>query len=269
MSDKRRRFGSPAAIGAILLVAALVVLFGVYQKERISTTLSSGDEVQAEFDRAYRLVPAKSDVKMAGVVVGKVTSVEKGAGDKTLVSMKVWGDTADKLGSAPSAIIRPTTLLGGNYYIELEQGGGHGQYNGEPIPTDRTSVPTELDKILGAIPGRAQDSIRNTARLTDESLRAGTGENLGNVVEHAPQTLGPAGEVLSSARGTRPGQDLHEIVPDVNAIADTLTKRNGQLGHTIDSLGDVSATLSTVRRPLTDSIASLPETLTRDRKSVV
>ncbi|WP_243794890.1 MlaD family protein [Saccharopolyspora gloriosae] len=268
MSAKKRRFASPLVIGAVLLVAVLVVLFGVYQKERISTTLASGDEVQAEFDRQYRLVPAKSDVKMAGVVVGTVTDVEQDAGGKALVSMKVWGDTTDRLGSAPSAIIRPTTLLGGAYYIELQQGDAHGRYGGEPIPADRTSVPIELDKILAAIPGRAQDSIRNTTRLTDESLRAGAGENLGNVLEHAPQTLGPAGDVLSSARGTRPGEDLYGIVPDVAAIAGTLTERDGQLGHTIDSLGDVSATLSTVRRPLADSIAALPETLTSTRRGL-
>ncbi|MBQ0923534.1 MlaD family protein [Saccharopolyspora endophytica] len=267
MSSNRRksRFGSPIAIGAVLLVLSIVVLLAVYQKERVSTMLSSGDEVQAEFNRAYRVIPAKSDVKIAGVVVGTVTDVAKGEGDKTLVSMKVWGDTTDKLGSEPSAIVRPTTLLGGNYYVELQPGGDRQKFSGDPIPVERTSVPSELDKILGAIPGRAQESIQNTTRLTDESLRAGAGDSVGNLLEHAPQALGPAGEVFSSVRGTNPEKDLYQIVPQLNTVAVALTQRDGQLGHTIDSLGDVSATLGQVQRPLADSIEALPATLSATR----
>lgn len=267
MSSKRRkpRFGSPVLIGAVLLAVVIAVLLAVYQKERISTALSSGEEVQAEFSRAYRVVPAKSDVKIAGVVVGTVTDVEKSEGDKTLVSMKLWGDNPDKLGSAPSAIIRPTTLLGGNYYVELKPGGEREKFSGDRIPVQRTSVPAELDKILGAIPGRAQESIQNTARLTDESLKAGAGESLGNLLEHAPQTLNPAGEVLRSARGTNPDQDLYGIVPELNSVATVLTERDGQLGRTIDSLGDVSSTLAQSQRPLAESIDGLPETLSATR----
>lgn len=270
MSSKRRksRLGSPVVIGAILLAVVIAVLLAVYQKERISTALSSGEQVQAEFSRAYRVIPAKSDVKIAGVVVGTVTDVEKGDGDKTVVSMKLWGDTPDKLGSAPSAIIRPTTLLGGNYYLELQPGGEREKFSGDLIPVERTSVPSELDKILGAIPGRAQESIQNTTRLTDESLRAGAGDSLGNLLEHAPSTLNPAGEVFSSVRGTNPEKDLYGIVPEINTVASALTEQDGQLGRTIDSLGTVSSSLAQKQRPLADSIEALPGTLSTTRRGL-
>lgn len=262
------RLRSPGLIGAVLLVLVLVALFGVYQKERIGTMLSSGDEFQAEFARAYRLVPNKSEVKVGGVVVGTVTEVEQVAQGHSLTSMKISENAKDKLGSAPSAIIRPTTLLGGNYYVELTPGGVPQPFSGDRIPLNRTHIPAELDQILAAIPGRAQQSIQNTTRLTDQTMQAGGGRSLGNVLQDAPNTLGPASGVLESARGTRPDQDLYRIVPDVNAMSTALNRHDGQLGQTIDSLQQVSGTLSAQRRPLAETIASLPETLSSTRSGL-
>lgn len=267
MAAKRRRqwWNSPALIGGVLLALTVATLLAVYQKERIGTMLSSGDEVQAEFARDYRLVANKSQVKVAGVVVGTVTDVQKDNHGLSLVSMKVSSDAKNKLGTAPSAVIRPTTLLGGNYYVELAPGGKQQAYSGGPIPVTRTHIPVELDQVLAAIPNRAQDSIQNTLQLTDQSLSAGAGDSLGNLLRDAPGTLQPAGSVLASARGTRPDQDLYRIVPDLDSIATVLSRRDGQLGHTIDSLRGVSATLAAEREPMSETIASLPDTLSSTR----
>ncbi|MPY81461.1 MAG: MCE family protein, partial [Actinophytocola sp.] len=59
--------------------------------------------------------------------------------------MKLDNGTLDKLGTEPSARIRPTTLLGGNYYVHLEHGGAEGAFDDETIPLTRTtSPPVEL-----------------------------------------------------------------------------------------------------------------------------
>jgi phospholipid/cholesterol/gamma-HCH transport system substrate-binding protein len=267
MSAKRRShwFQNPVLLGGVFLVFVLVALFAVYQKERIGTWLSSGEEVKAEFPRAYRLVENKSDVKMAGVVVGTVTDVEKGSGGHSIVTAKVDEDAAQKLGSAPSATIRPTTLLGGNYYLQLEQGGVRQAYDGNTIPMNRTHVPAELDQVLAAIPSRAQDSIRNTSRLTDEVLSNGAGDALGRVLEHAPGTLAPGASVLHSARGTRPDTDLYQLVPNLNSTAVALTEQRGQLGRVVDSLADVSGTMSSAAPSLASTFGTLPTTLSETR----
>jgi phospholipid/cholesterol/gamma-HCH transport system substrate-binding protein len=267
MAAKRqsRWYQKPVVLGALFLTFVLVALFSVYQKERIGTWLSSGEEVKAEFPRAYRLVENKSDVKMAGVVVGTVTGVEKGPGGRSIVSAKVDEDAAQKLGSAPSATIRPTTLLGGNYYLQLEQGGVHQPYDGQTIPANRTHVPAELDQVLAAIPNRAQDSIRNTSRLTDEALSNGAGDALGKVLEHSPGTLRPAGGVLQAAQGTRPQQDLYRLVPDLNSTAVALTDQRGQLGRIVDSMANVSGTMSSAAPSLADTFDTLPDTLSETK----
>lgn len=261
---RTRWHNNPTVLGGVFLVFVVFALFAVYQKERITTWLSSGDEVKAAFPRSYQLEPNKSDVKIAGVVVGKVTAVDDTHGN-SMVTAKVDDADLSKLGSAPSATIRPTTLLGGAYYLDLTPGGAKGAYNGSTIPTSRTHVPVELDKILAAIPDRAQDGIRNTTRLTDQSLQQGAGDALGRVLDDAPGTLQPAGEVLNSARGTRPDTDLWRLVPDLNSAADALTQQRGQLGRVVDSLHQVSGTLSSSRGALAATFGSLPRTLSDTR----
>jgi phospholipid/cholesterol/gamma-HCH transport system substrate-binding protein len=260
---RNRWYRRPVLLGAVLLVLVLVALFSVYQKEKIGTWLASGSEVKADFARSYRLVPNKSDVKMAGVVVGTVTDVQKGPNGTSEVSMKVDDDAAQKLGSAPSATIRPTTLLGGRYYLEVQQGGSPQHYDGDTIPVSRTHIPVELDQILAAIPTNARDSIQKTTKLTDEALSNGAGKSLGDVLDHSPDTLRPAGTVLKSAQGSRPDHDLWQLVPNLNTAAVALTEQRGQLGHVLDALRKTSGALSNSRTALTSTIGDLPDTLTQ------
>lgn len=260
-----RLLRSPIALGVVLLALMAVALVTVYQKERISTLLASGDEVQAEFSRDYRLVPAKSVVKVAGVIVGTVTDVEKSDRGTSIVSMKVSDYTAEKLGSEPSAAIRPTTLLGGNYYVDLQPGSRQETFSGAIIPITRTHVPTELDQILASMPQRARKSISDTTRLTDQTLSAGAGAELGRLLEDAPETLKPASSVFSGLRGTRPEVDLWRMVPNLRSLAAAMTEEQGQLARIVSSLGDVSGTLATARLPMSHTLASLPETLVATR----
>ncbi|HVW40363.1 MAG TPA: MlaD family protein [Amycolatopsis sp.] len=258
MAAKLRK---PVVLGAVLLILVVGALLAVYQKEKIGTMLASGEKVQAVFARDYRLVANKSDVKLAGVVVGKVTDIGKDDKGQSVVSMKVDDGTTGRLGTTPSAIIRPTTLLGGNYYIELVPGGGRKPYDGTPIPASRTSIPVELDQVLAAIPGRARESIQDTTRLTDQTLRAGAGSAAGDLLHDAPGTLAPAGDVLSALQGTQPRQDLYQLVPDLDAAAAAMTHQEGQLADVIGSLSTVSGSLAAQRAPLADTVADLPSTL--------
>ncbi|MFE2429301.1 MlaD family protein [Streptomyces sp. NPDC059373] len=244
----------------------LVLLLAVYQKERIGTALSSGHTVKADFARDYRLKPYKTEVKVAGVIAGTVIGVKKDVQGHVVVSMKVHNDAVDKLGSRPSAIIRPTTLLGGNYYVQLTPGGSSSDgYDGSTIPLTRTAIPVELDQVLGAVPKSARDGIQGSLRDTDKTLSNGARKALDNVLQDAPGTLTPAAQVLDSLRGTRPSQDLNQLVPSLDTVASVLSAKDGQLGDIVDSLRDVSTTLSNERGPLTDTLTTLPQTLSSTR----
>lgn len=260
---------SPKKLG--ILVIVVVVVFGIaaFQKDRIAATLSSGDTVQAEFPRDYKLVNYKSRVKMAGVIVGKVTGSEKTDHGTFLVSMKLDDGVREKLGSQPSAAIRPTLLVGGDYYVSLTPGDHTGEFPGDvPIPVERTTVPVELDHVLQAVTPHAKQGLQAAIGQTDATLREGGREAVKKLLENAPATLNPAGDVLHALRGTRPGKDLTELVSGFQSAAEVLTKRDGQLAATLDSLHDTSVALSAAREPMAQAVATSPETLRTTRSGL-
>lgn len=257
---------SQRAIGGLLiLVAFFGFMFALYNKERISNVASrvftDTTTIEAEFPRAYKLRDHKSDVKMGGVIVGSTTD-GRSSGDGTLiVTMQVDGDVRDKLGSTPSASIRPTLLLGGNYYVDL-QPGGRGEFDGSRIPVERTSLPVELDRVLDAVGGKeARTGIRASIRQFDRVLEQGGTEAIRDVLTNAPATLDPATKVLRGVRGTRPNRDLSELVTGMHATGKVLTARSGQLQEIITSLRASTASLAAGSEPLAASVGTLPETL--------
>lgn len=247
-------------IVAIAVLAVGILLVALFQKPAIINALGPGDTVRAEFPRDYKLEVDASDVKMAGTPVGKVSSVERTDRGTTMITMKVDGGTRDRLGSAPSASIRPTTVLGGKYYVGLKQGGKQGEFTGETIPTERTQTPVELDTLLGAMPPPIQDGLRGTVKNLDETLETSKGP-LREVLRNAPETLVPASGVLEAARGTRPGRDLKNLVTDLDSAAKVLSKRNGQLADTMDKLQGTTGPVGNQAQPLATAIGNMPTSL--------
>ncbi|KAA9153980.1 MCE family protein [Amycolatopsis acidicola] len=265
---RRIRAIPPVWQGLILILVLAAGIAVLFEKQAIVTALRPGDEIEVQFPRDYKLQANDSEVKVAGVPVGTVEDIETGSGGAVTVTLKVGSDVRGKLGTQPSAAIRPTTVLGGRYFVELTPGGGNGRFTDESIPVERTSTPVELDQVLAAVPPRAQQGIQGTTRELDQTLAAGGGDALKNLVRDAPGTLTPTGDVFSAMLGTRPETDLSSLVRDVDTIADALTRNDGQLQSVVDSANTTAATLARQRNPLARTIDELPATLTSVRNGL-
>jgi phospholipid/cholesterol/gamma-HCH transport system substrate-binding protein len=222
--------------------------------------LSPGDQIQADFHRDYRLRPYVTKVKISGVKVGTVTDVDHDVDGATRVSMKLDHDHLSVLRSAPSAAIRPTTLLGGNYYVDLVPGGDPGQPDGV-IPVDRTTTPVELDHVLEVLNPEARKSLQRTVRRLDGALGNGGSREVDHLLADAPDTLTPVSQVVSGLRGTRPDTDLTAVVQDLGNAARVLTENRGQLESVLAGLDSTSAVLDRHRLPLAAAVRVLPATL--------
>lgn len=260
---------SSAKLGVLVVVVSLVAGAALFNKNQIMTTLSPGETVKADFQRDYRLRPYVTKVKVAGVPVGVVTGVEQTKAGTAEVSMKVDRGIRDKLGSAPSARIRPTTLLGGNYYVELTRGGDPEPFGADTIPVDRTEVPVELDRVLEALPPSAREGVRQSVRQVEGALRNGGTKATRHLLQDAPSALEPAGEVLTAAQGTNPSRDLTDVVTGLHSTAYALTRREGQLDSIVRSLAKTVSTLDAERGPVDATLAQLPETLRQTRDGLV
>lgn len=260
---------NPVRIGAISIVLVLLLGVGLFQKQKIATwTSPGGEKVQAEFSGDYRLRPYVTKVKVAGVQVGVVTGVEPTNDGTAMVTMKVDDGTRDKLRAQPSAAIRPATLLGGNYYLELRPGGDPESLDGI-IPVSRTSVPIELDRVLDALQPEVRLSMRgtitNTRRALDQPARAELDELLSN----APDSLRRMTPVLRALRGEAPrGADLSTLVTGLEVTARSLTKNDGELDRALAGLADTGAVIGRNGPAVRDAVADLPSTLRTAREGL-
>ena len=243
-----------------MLVVALVAGAALFSKDRIATTMMGGSTVEVQFDRGYKLRSHLSKVKVGYVVVGKVTGVEQND-EGALVRLKVQDDVLDRLGSEPTATIRPTTLLGGGYFVDLQPGGTPGEFAARSIPASRTEVPVELDKVARALQPEARKGVQGTLKHVDEALDAEGQKALDRLLATAPAALEPAPGVLSAAQGENPERDVPGLVSGLESASRVLTERDGELASILEDLETTSAVLDRRGSEISTSVAELPGAL--------
>lgn len=256
----KRRPVSAFKLGVVVLVVTLLAGYALVEKERLATALRPGDIVRVQFAQDYHLQPFVSQVKIAGVPVGVVSSVSRADDGSALVEIKVDDGVTDKLGDAPRAVLRPTTILGGKYYVELAPGGDRTTFAGT-IPVERTRIPVELQQLADTLQPDAVKGIRSATQSLDGTLRAGGGSAIERLLAHAPGTLDAATPVLQGLQGTDPRTDLTSVVHGFESTARVLTENPGQLDSIVQNLQQVTSTLDNRRTDIATAIADLPRTL--------
>lgn len=257
---RRLERANPFRIGVVMFVVLAVGGAALFQKTQLTTMMSPGETVQADFKRDYHLRAYVTKVKVSGVRVGIVTDVERQENGEFRVSMKLDDGIEKKLGSTPSASVRPTTLLGGNYYVALDPGGDPSTFDGV-IPASRTTTPVELDRVLEALKPSVRESLPRTVARLDSTLDADGRKAVRRLVKEAPGTLDPAAPLVDALRGTRPGSDLQNLVGDLESLAAGLSKHPDELAGAVDGLASTSAILASQRNEIADAVDSLPSTL--------
>jgi phospholipid/cholesterol/gamma-HCH transport system substrate-binding protein len=260
-------------LGVLVLLSVVAILAIIYNKAYLGTKatgiFTSTSTIEAEFTQNYKLIAyeAGSDVKTAGVVIGRITGVDRTDRGTYRVTMQVKGDLRDKLGSAPTATIRATLLLGGRYYIDLEPGGNPGKFTDDVIPVQRTMLPVELYDVVDSAAGTpaAWQGIRSSIDQYDGVLQKDGANAVRDLVQHAPATLEPGKEVLMGLRGTQPGTDWTQAVEGLRNTAAGLTSHAGQIESIITSVDKSTAALAASAGPVSSFAATLPDTMRTTR----
>lgn len=251
--------------GIIAVTLVLLAMIALFSKNQLSTALSRGETIKVHFAQDYKLRPHVSQVKLGFVPVGTVSGIDRAADGSAIVSVKVDDDVTRTLGSEPGAVIRPTTVLGGSYFVDLRPGGTPGEFRGESIPRERTSVPVELDHVFQALQPDALAGLQHTVGNLDSALDPRGRDSLERLVRTVPGTLRPGEKVLAAAQGTRPGRDLTKVVSNFHATAQALTARDKQLERIVTNLQGTTSALSSRSRALSTTLNRMPETLDNTR----
>jgi phospholipid/cholesterol/gamma-HCH transport system substrate-binding protein len=199
-------------------------------------------------------------VKISFVPVGMVTDSKRRDDGSSEVTLKLYGDAKDRLGTEPSALIRPTTLLGGNYFVDLVPGGQKGRFEGE-IPKERSHIPVELDKIARALQPNALAGMKGTLDKLDTTLQTGSKEALQRLFKDSPDALRPTGQVVDALRGTNPTKDLTDVVSGLEHTAQELANPRGRLDSIINDLAVTSAVFGRRSGDFAATLDALPGAL--------
>jgi phospholipid/cholesterol/gamma-HCH transport system substrate-binding protein len=218
----RRR--SPAVAGALGILVVLLATLSAFFLDSLPF-IGAGSTYHAEFTEAAGLKPA-NEVRIAGVKVGKVTSVELD-GDHVDVAFKVsdaW------VGNETSASIQIKTILG-QKYLALDPRGSDTLNPSDVIPLDRTTSPYD---VIEAFSAAAQ-----TVGDIDSDQLAQSMVTLSQAFEGTPTEIRASLDGVSRLSQTIASRDqeLQKLFDATGKTTKVLADRNAEFNRLISDAG--------------------------------
>jgi phospholipid/cholesterol/gamma-HCH transport system substrate-binding protein len=272
VSELQKR-SNPVRFGAVfLIVLAILVYFGFTKH----IPFKHGYRLNGAFNTAVNIAP-KSPVRIAGVDVGKVTSVKR-EGNTGDVAMEIEGKGLP-IHSDATLKIRPRIFLEGNFYVELQPGTPSARTlsSGATIPVAQTSDPVQLDQVLDALNTDTRANLQTflieygealtrkpTAAEDAEQSPEVRGLNAAQALKKAyiggPEALRDNALINQALLGTQPN-DLFRIFASVEKVTAQLGLHEQQLGELFGNFSTFLGTLSAQAPSLRRAFAELPSAL--------
>lgn len=193
-----------AGVGLVLVVVAAVG----FTAALYNRAFAHPAEITLETSRAGLVMDPGGKVKMRGVEVGRVGSVER-AGDGVRIVLEIDRDEVDGIPADVVAEIRATTVFGAKY-VELvpAKGGGSGRLaDGDVIRASgvTTEINTVFDGLDRVLSGIDIASLNGTLSVLAQTL-SGRGDDIASVAAQADAYLTKLEPLLPQLR-----RDLHEV----------------------------------------------------------
>lgn len=209
----------------------------------------------------YFTLNNSSKVKLAGVEVGRIDNVTREADGTALMKVRIKHDVIDKVGTEPSAVLRPATLLGGIIYMDLRPGGDRTRPWEDDIPLERTALPVELSQVVQSLQPDAVKGIPTSINALQGTLANGGTQALQKLAAAAPPAFGPGAGVIDSLSGYRPGTDLPDLVNGLQRTSSVLSEKDGQIESIVKDLKGTTGAFAASSAPTAQAIDQLPAAL--------
>ncbi|MBZ5740532.1 MCE family protein [Nocardioides mangrovi] len=205
---------NPVVIGAVSLAVIALLVMAAFRAQDLPL-IGGGDTYYAAFSESGGL-KADDEVRIAGVRVGKVESVEL-EGDHVRVAFRV--DTDSDFGSDTRAAIKVKTLLGA-MYLALEPAGDDQLSAGSEIPVDHTSSPYD---VVDAFSGLAETSERIDTDQLAKSLTT-----LADLTRNTPEEFRKALDGVSRLSSNIAARDdqINTLLKNLDRVSTVLDDRD-------------------------------------------
>src|SRR4051812_32464029 len=253
-----------AAVGLGVLVVAWLLFAGGGSSYAITLTL----------DNASQLVKG-NQVKVGGVQVGSVNSIELGSDGRAQVKISIDDDTVTPLHTGSRAAVRSSSLSGvANRYIALTPGPVNGGEiaDGGTIRAEDTSAEVDLDEVLNTLDPSTLRDLKALVRGGADGLD-GRGKQLGRAIE----TLDPAlSQITALEQEVLHDEDtftrfLVESADVVSAVSSRPARLEGLIAHgrtTLDELASRDTDLDSLLRRAPDTLRQANTTLVNLRSTL-
>jgi phospholipid/cholesterol/gamma-HCH transport system substrate-binding protein len=248
----------PEILG-VLVILGVVFAFYLSASKQLPF-VGGGHKVHLEFASANQIAP-DAPVRIAGVNVGKVESIEAGPNHTADVTVSL-DDEALPLHTDATARVRPRTFLEGAFFVDLTEGSPSAPElpDGGVIPVGQTSDPVQLDQILTSLQPPVRESLRSTLRGLAAAMSKGGPSAINHTIPILPPLLRDSAVVGDAFTGTGPN-DLAGAVKSSSKVVNALAADRPRLGSLVSSFSTVAAALSSRQRQLGETIGGLDDVL--------
>ncbi|WP_435746645.1 MCE family protein [Nocardioides sp. SYSU DS0663] len=202
---------NPVVVGLISILVLAALMLAAFRAQDLPI-IGGGDTYYARFSEAGGL-KADDEVRIAGVRVGKVESVELAEGEVE-VAFRIEEDA--EFGELTGAAIKVKTLLGA-MFLSVEPAGQGQLEAGSTIPVERTASPYD---VVAAFEGLAETS----ADIDTDQLAVSL-TTLADLTRNTPE-------------------EFREALDGVSALSETIASRDTEIGSLLKNLKRVSAVLA-------------------------
>jgi virulence factor Mce-like protein len=252
--------------GAIFSALTLVFLWILYTKPSILP--SGGTEVKVEMANGANIRPGYTPVRVEGVEVGQVTSVERAPARRgVLATLKIEDGTGVEMKRDARAQLRWRTLLGRNDYIDLQPGSKSAPALGDRvIPQSATSGQVELDEVFEPLDSNGRQALKTT--LSEFNTGFGDPAEVGDTIKAVEPALRQLAPGMRRLRGTQAG-DLTTLVRSTSRMMGALSRDELALGRLVTS-GRVALGVTAARRAdLAGMLQEAPGAMRETRATMV
>jgi len=233
--------------GLITILVAALVLLVIFGKS--SGVIGGPQKISAVLGNAGGSLANGADVKMRGIIVGKVTGISRDPSGGVRVGIDMFGNQLSHIPQNSVARILPATVFGTSYVDLVTHGQVSGQKlrSGAVVPADKTQGTLELQKALDDIdtlvkvlrPAQLNSTLSSIAMALD-----GRGAEIGNTIDQVDAFLQRLGPQVPAIRS-----DITKLATNLDIVErsapDFFAGLSDALGplHTIASHGKELSTL--------------------------
>ncbi|GAC49163.1 MCE family protein [Gordonia aichiensis] len=231
----------------VALVASVALSIALYRGALKSTT-----EITLVSDRSGLLLEKGSDVKLNGVVVGRVTDLNL-TGNRSHITLAMDDDQVPNIPDNVTATIDPTTLLGRKFVtlVTPTDPSPRSLHDGEVLIANE--VTTEVDDLLASLVRVLKQVDPQKVTTTTNNLStalAGTGDRVGTLVDQLDDYLAEFNPLI--------GQLRSDLV-SVSHVSERLADAAPDLLSTVNNLTTTSQTLTRNEKQFTAFVLSFTD----------